>query len=474
MNKHQDHVGEKQQSEKYKSYGQMVSRAELERQLFVLTNIDPLTQLDKQEYFAQRTRTMLETNLETSFVLVYWNVKRFKVINDVFSSDTGNRVLVNISAKLKKLIAKQGTAGRLGDDKFVFCVTQKQLHKKWLLENANITLISDTAAYTFKSTFGIYEITDREVPVSLMCDRAKLAQQSVAEFNLVQGKPYAYYDGNLRQKMLEDQYLLSEMNLALAEGQFKTYLQPVYDIGSGKIVSAEALVRWKHPVHGLIPPAKFINIFEKNGLISQLDSYVWNQVAEEMEKRLQTGQPCVPVSINVSRVDFFTTTLLEELDEIIKRHHLPENMLRVEVTESAYTDDPDRILTIVRELRLKGFSVLLDDFGSGYSSFNTLKDIPIDILKIDMKFLEGFESSDRAGCILETIVAMAKRLHMEVIAEGVETETQARFLYGIGCRHVQGFFYARPVPAAEFNDLLSSPAKLALDKHVSKTSKCEK
>lgn len=470
MNTHHDQVVKKQPTEQSESNNQTVSREELERQLFILTNIDPLTQLDKPDYFAERTRIMLDTHPEQNFILVYWNVKRFKVINDVFSSDTGNRVLVNISAKLKKLIAKQGTAGRLGDDKFVFCVPQKQLHKKWLLESANITLISDTAAYTFKSTFGIYEITDRKVPITLMCDRAKLAQQSVAEFNLVQGKPYAYYDRNLRQQMLEDQYLLSQMNFALAEGQFQTYLQPVYDIGSGKIVSAEALVRWRHPVHGLIPPVKFISLFEKNGLISQLDKYVWNQVAEEMEKRLQTGQTCVPVSINVSRVDFFTTTLLEELDEIIKNHHLPDNLLRVEVTESAYTDDPDRILTIVRELRLKGISVLLDDFGSGYSSFNTLKDIPVDILKIDMKFLEGFESSDRAGCILETIVAMARRLHLEVIAEGVETENQARFLYEIGCRHVQGFFYARPVPAAEFSALLSGPVKLALDKQHTKKS----
>jgi EAL domain-containing protein (putative c-di-GMP-specific phosphodiesterase class I) len=188
-----------------------------------------------------------------------------------------------------------------------------------------------------------------------MCDRAKLAQQSVAEFSLVQGKPYAYYDQNLRQQMLEDQYLLSQMNYALAEGQFKTYLQPVYDLSSGRIVSSEALVRWRHPVQGLIPPGKFISIFEKNGLISQLDRYVWNQAAEEIEKRLSAGKPCVPISINVSRVDFFTTTLLEELDEIVQSHHLPENMLRVEVTESAYTDDPGPDHHYRQGITAKGF-----------------------------------------------------------------------------------------------------------------------
>ena len=330
------------------------------------------------------------------------------------------------------------------------------------MENANITLISDTAVYTFKSTFGIYEVENREVPIDIMCDRAKMAQQTVADFQMITNRPYAYYDRKLREKMLGDQYLLSQMNYALEEGQFLTYLQPVYDLETGKIVSAEALVRWLHPVKGLIPPAKFINLFEKNGLISQLDRYIWNQVAVEMETSLAAGDPCVPVSINVSRVDFFTTTLLEELDDIVTRHHLPKKMLRVEVTESAYTDDPTRIQNIVSELRAKGFSVLLDDFGSGYSSFNTLKDIPIDILKIDMKFLEGFESSVRAGCILETIVDMARRLGLEVIAEGIETKAQAEFLHTIGCRHVQGFLYSPPVPLARFRKLLLEPPKAAL------------
>jgi EAL domain-containing protein (putative c-di-GMP-specific phosphodiesterase class I)/GGDEF domain-containing protein len=449
-------------TENMQQEGTELTRAELEHKLFLLTSVDQMTGLDRKDYFAYRTRAMLDAHPELEFVLVYWNVNRFRVINDVFSADTGDRVLVNISAKLKALTATLGTAGRLNDDKFIFCVASKQLRKKWLLENANITLISDTAAFTFKSTFGIYEITDRSIPVDLMMDRARLAQQSVAEFSLVQGNPYAYYDQNMRRQMLEDQYLLSQMNYALEEGQFKIYLQPVYDLSTGRVVSSEALVRWLHPTQGLIPPGKFISVFEKNGMISQLDRYIWNQAAAEIEKRLSAGLPCVPISINVSRVDFFTTTLLEELDEIVTSHHLPENMLRVEVTESAYTDDPDRIITMVREMRLKGFRVLLDDFGSGYSSFNTLKDMPIDILKIDMKFLEGFESSDKAGCILESIVEMAKKMHLDVIAEGVETEAQARFLFKTGCRKVQGFLYSRPVPVEEFYKLLIGPAKLAL------------
>lgn len=453
---------EKKLIELFKQNKEKCSRTVLEQQLFALTNVDSLTGLDKQNYFTERTRVLLSEHLEQEFVLVYWNVKRFKVINDVFSADTGNRVLINIANKLKRLIIPLGTAARLNDDKFVFCVPQSKLTKAWLLENADITLISDTAAYTFKSTFGIYEVVDREVPVDIMCDRAKMAQQTVADFQMITDRPYAYYDKKLREKMLEDQYLLSQMNYALEEGQFLTYLQPVYDLVTGTIVSAEALVRWLHPAKGLIPPAKFINLFEKNGLISQLDRYVWNQVAVEMETRLAAGKPCVPISINVSRVDFFTTTLLDELDEIVTSHHLPKNMLRVEVTESAYTDDPTRIMNIVSALRTKGFSVLLDDFGSGYSSFNTLKDIPIDILKIDMKFLEGFETSARAGCILETIVAMAKRLNLEVIAEGVETKAQAQFLHTIGCRHVQGFLYSPPVPLTRFRKLLQESSKASL------------
>ncbi len=220
------------------------------------------------------------------------------------------------------------------------------------------------AAYTFKSTFGIYEITDRALSVAIMCDRVRLAQQTVDETHLVNGRPYAYYDNELREKLLEDQELISQMALALQEGQFKTYFQPVYDTPSGQVIGAEALVRWDHPERGLIPPMKFIPLFEQNGLITQLDRYVWNQSAAFLERRLEAGGRVVPVSVNVSRVDFYMTTLIEVFEDIVASHHIPKDLFRIEITETAYMDDPQRILEIINQLRSRGFTILLDDFAA--------------------------------------------------------------------------------------------------------------
>ena len=417
---------------------------------------DELTGLFQRDYFCEMTRKLLDLNPQEQYVLVYCNIKRFKVINDVFSPKTGDMVLISLGNKIKKLVENIGTAARLADDKFIFCVPRAKLKKEWVMENAIITLISDTAAFSFNSTFGLYKIKDRTISVNVMCDRAKIAQQTVAAVHFANAMPYAYYDAVMRKQIMEEQYLLSQMNYALQEKQFKLYIQPVYDIKAKKIISSEALVRWKHPEKGLISPGQFINIFEKNGLITQLDRYIWDAVGSALEKRLKRKQACVPISINVSRVDFFTTTLLDDLDAVITKHNLPRKLLRVEVTESAYADDPTRIMTLVKELRARNFTVLLDDFGSGYSSLNTLKDIPLDILKIDMKFLNDFETSNRAGFILDSIITMARRLEMGVIAEGVETQQQAEFLLKAGCRNVQGFLFAKPMPLEAFFDLLDA------------------
>ena len=417
---------------------------------------DELTGLFQRDYFCEMTRKLLDLNPQEQYVLVYCNIKRFKVINDVFSPKTGDMVLISLGNKIKKLVENIGTAARLADDKFIFCVPKAKLKKEWVMENAIITLISDTAAFSFNSTFGLYKIKDRTISVNVMCDRAKMAQQTVAAVHFANAMPYAYYDAVMRKQLMEEQYLLSQMNYALQEKQFKLYIQPVYDMKAKKIISSEALVRWKHPEKGLISPGQFINIFEKNGLITQLDRYIWDAVGSALEKRLKNKQACVPISINVSRVDFFTTTLLDDLDDVITKHNLPRKLLRVEVTESAYADDPTRIMTLVKELRARNFTVLLDDFGSGYSSLNTLKDIPLDILKIDMKFLNDFETSNRAGFILDSIITMARRLEMGVIAEGVETQQQAEFLLKAGCRNVQGFLFAKPMPLEAFFDLLDA------------------
>lgn len=412
---------------------------------------DYLTKIYNREYFYEKTAELLHDNPAQDYVLVLWNIKRFKVVNEVFGTETGDRVLKNIAAKLTNTFGEDCTYGRLELDNFAFCCPKAKLSLEWLRQNSTLTLISDTEAYSFRAYFGLYEAVDRDLTVRAMFDRAKMALQTVKASD---GNSYAIYDKSLRDGMLEEQELVSQMELALFEKQFAVYYQPIYSISTGKIVAAEALARWIHPTKGVIPPWKFIPLFERNGLITQLDRYIWNETCKMIRQQLEQGEIVVPVSVNVSRVDFYNQHLYEDIVEIVERNEIDRKYLRIEVTESAYADNPQQLINIVGNLRQAGFVVLMDDFGSGYSSLNTLKEIPVDILKIDLKFLEHFETLERVGKIVASIIRMAKWLELEVVAEGVETKEQMEFLKSLGCDKGQGFYYARPQPLAKFKKLL--------------------
>lgn len=420
--------------------------------------IDELTGLSERSRFFSETRRMLDRNPQEHYGIIFWDVVRFKLINHVFSTSTGDMVLQNIASSIRSYVGERGTYGRLVEDHFAFCVPCDMIDMDWLKQHSEVTLISDTAVYTFKSTYGIYPITDRSIPVDVMCERAAHAQTLTLSKGPLGDVYYTFYTEEMHEQELEERGLASEMSLALAEEQITAFFQPIYDIDTGRVASAEALARWVHPEKGLVRPDRFIRLFEANGMITALDRHIWDQAAAFVERRLAAGKPAVPVSINVSRVDFFATTLVEELEDVVSSHNIPHELLRVEVTESAYTDDPERILEVVGHLRDLGFTVMLDDFGSGYSSLNTLKDMPLDILKLDMGFLRDFESSTASGTIIQHIVAMARELGLKVVAEGVETREQARFLLGVGCHLAQGFYYARPQPASDFDALLDAQA----------------
>lgn len=418
-------------------------------------DVDPLTGIANKRHFFAETRHLLDCDPNTQYSIVYWGVIRFKLINDVFSPTTGENVLKSIAESIKKIVADGGTCGRIGDDSFAFCLPSEHLSPSQLTGNSEVTLMSDTAMYTFKSTFGVYEIDDLTCSVETMCERAAHAQSSVGDTLAAGGDCYAFYDSAMHKGVLENQELVSQLSYALASDQIKVYFQPIYDIITGQIASAEALARWEHPEKGLVFPGLFIPLFESNGMITELDKHIWDSAAGFLEKRLASGEKVVPVSINVSRVDFFATTLMDEFDDIVSSHDLPRELLRIEVTESAYTDDPKRIIDIVGTLRKRGHTVLLDDFGSGYSSLNTLKDMSIDILKLDMSFLRDFETDDRTKHVINHIVAMAHDLGLKVVAEGVETQEQVDFLRSVDCNLAQGYFYSRPVSEADFVKMLS-------------------
>ena len=243
------------------------------------------------------------------------------------------------------------------------------------------------------------------------------------------------------------------MDTALSNGQFEVWLQPQYSHQSGERVGAEALVRWRHPERGLIAPGEFIPIFEQNGFVYELDRFVWRQTALLLRRWLDEGKEPLPISINISRYDIYQPDFFEYITGLIEENSLPIELLRLEITESAFSKSTEQIIAMVEQLRDYGFYVEIDDFGSGYSSLNTLKDVPANILKLDIRFLEGNTKAHRGGRILESVIRMAKWLDMPVIAEGVETIEQADYLRTLGCDYIQGFLYAKPLPVEEYERL---------------------
>lgn len=424
---------------------------QLIRELKYNSEYDALTNIYKKETFEKATQEMLKMHSYQDYVLLVWNVERFKILNDLLGTITGDRILQSIATFFRENFLNSGTFGRLNADRFALCIPEINLDVEDILKGLNERFSWINHNVVIKC--GVYKIDDINLEVNQMCDRANLALQTIKGKYL---EKFAFYDDRLRNILLEEQSLIDDSEKALKEKQFKIFLQPIFSLVTKTPISAEVLVRWIHPEQGVISPGLFIPLFERNGFISKLDFYVWEQTCIFLKSRREKGYCDVPVSVNVSRMSLYDATLFEKIVALTEKYDIPPYLFKIEITESAYTDNPKQLLETVAKLRDKGFIVLMDDFGSGYSSLNTLKDISVDVLKIDMKFLENFENSNKTGCILQSIVKMAKRLGMSVIAEGVETSNQLDFLKSIGCDRIQGFYFARPMPCEEFETYIQN------------------
>ena len=291
------------------------------------------------------------------------------------------------------------------------------------------------------------------VEPTIMFDRAKTAC-SMARGDYQ--NPLVVYDEDMRLKEMFNQRLINDLKKAIAEKQFLVYYQPKYDISYDppKLSSCEALIRWKHPELGMVSPGEFVPLFESNGMISEVDSYVWQEAAEQIGRWKKELNFSLPVSVNISRTDVFNTTLGDKFIELIRKNSLNYDDLKLEITESAYTDNGKQLLDLINRLRGVGFQIEMDDFGSGYSSLNMLSSLPIDILKMDMKFVKKIEESETDYRLVRLIIDIARYLNLKVVAEGVETAGQLRLLKEAGCDLIQGFYFSKPVPADEIRELI--------------------
>lgn len=413
---------------------------------------DRLTGLYSREYFFRKAHEKLLENPDKEYCVICSNIENFKLFNDVYGVAAGDNLLKEIASLLRLMVGTDGVCGRFSADWFV-CLQESAREKRDRENFGKFNLGVSSNMKKVVMRWGIYEVTDRTVSVEKMCDRAMLAVESIKG---IYDRYFVEYDDVLRGKLGKEKAITDAMETALSEKQFVVYFQPKYSLKDNVMVGAEALVRWNHPQWGLVPPGEFIPLFEKNGFIPRLDNYVWEQVCEKLNEWKQKGYPLFPVSVNVSRVDVYYNELADYCVNLLKKYNVDPAYLHLEITESAYAKDQEQIVNTVSDLHNAGFVIEMDDFGSGYSSLSMFSRMKIDVLKLDMKFVRNETAKPVDRSILSDVVNMAHRVHLGVVAEGVETSEQLERLKLVGCDYGQGYYFAKPMPAAEFEELLAS------------------
>ncbi len=408
--------------------------------------LDELTGLYNRTYFYEIAKEMLEQS-EEEMCIVAMDICNFKVVNELYGTNAGDTLLIEIAEHLKKLDEKyKMIPSRFMSDHYYMCLP-RHVFEEGIFPKRFQTSLEEVDV---RVVYGVFFVNvNEEIPVNVMCDRALLAAH---------GKNHHYteyihfYDDTERRQMMQEQEIENDMEQALSENQFYIVIQPKYNPITNCIVGGETLVRWKHPVKGFISPGIFIPVFEKNGFIIQLDYFVWEETCRLLSKRKQEGKHYVPISINVSRAHFYGSELMNKLNELIEKYHLDTKDIELEITESLCGEGSDSIYNKIQKLQDKGFKIAMDDFGSGYSSLNMLKEMPLDIIKMDLRFLDGEEK--KSHLILKALIEMAQTMNLKVVVEGVELLSQVEFLSQFDCS-LQGFYFSRPVVTEEFEKMLS-------------------
>ena len=418
------------------------------KKLISATETDGLTGLYNRDFFFQYANRMNRERPDVPMDAIVMNIEQFHSVNALNGRDFGDQVLRALGSEVLAIAQENGgIAGRFGADRFdIYCRHTTDYPAIFDRLQGKLDKLSPNASIRLR--MGVMPWQARLEPVAQF-DMARtacsMARGHYKEHLIV-------FDEKVRQREIYEQRLLNDLRRALDNYEFEVYYQPKYDIQSDppKLVSAEALIRWRHPELGMIPPGDFIPLFERNGQIAAVDKYVWNEAARQVVKWREEYGVTIPVSVNLSRVDVFDPTLEETLEGVLAYNGLEHSALKLEVTESAYTENADQLIQVVKSLREKGYVVEMDDFGTGYSSLNMLSAMPIDVLKMDRAFVRNIEHDERDIQLVALILDIARNLKIPVVAEGVETGEQIRLLRELGCAIVQGYYFSRPLHPTEF------------------------
>lgn len=424
-----------------------------EKEILSLAYEDKVTYIGNQNKFYRECSKYLLDKTSLNYIIVYFDINNFKMINDTFGYEFGDNLLITIAKALKEELTEGEVYARLSSDYFAIFCDYKNGRNKIIRKLDNIrSNIESNLSIVFEISLcvGIYFVEEGEVDIQKAVNKANMAR-SVAKGKNIN---YAIYNEDVRNKLSEESMILDDIKIALVKNQFEVYYQPKFSLVTGEMIGSEALIRWNHPEHGFISPAVFIPIAEKSKLILKIGRFVFERVCNDLYEWKKQGKKIVPVSVNLSRVELYQPDIVKFINKTIKMYNLSSDFIEIEITETVAINELNILKNVLNELRTYGFSISMDDFGTGYSSISCLRDMPIDILKLDKSFLGGIEHDERSRNIAKSIVSLAKSLDLVVIIEGVESKEQAELMKQFGCDLVQGFYFARPMPAKNFLDLL--------------------
>ena len=414
---------------------------------------DHLTGLYTKDFFTEYIKQIEKYNPDRKMDVSVINIEHFHLINELYGRNEGDKALICIADTLSELLDEMGGIGSRTEADYFYIYNENNDDYDKVLHRLLDSLSKEMPSAHVRLRMGIYKEVDKELTAENWIDRAKTACDRIrGDYS----RHIAYYNNEFYEKSKYQEKLISDIEGAITNKDLVVYYQPKYNIQGDepRLRSAEALIRWNHPEFGMISPGDFIPLFESNGLIQKLDHYVWREAAEQVGKWKKKYGMSVPVSVNVSRMDIYYPKLRDDFNALLKENGLDNNELMMEITESAYADNADQLVNVIEQLRNDGFMIEMDDFGSGYSSLNMLTTIPIDALKMDMKFIRNMQKDEKSMKLVELILDIADFLQVPVIAEGVETEEQLLILKERGCDIIQGYYFSKPVPPEEFTTFI--------------------
>lgn len=432
------------------------------KQLYNIKNMDALTGIPTLHKFKKDVDKLLLNNKDKQFVIIYTDINQFKHINDSLGYDMGDEILCDV-ANLISSKKEHLCYARIGEDNFLMVIPYEEYEEEGKLkqyindmfEQFNIVQRQKFPGYKFIFTSGASILSINE-DITVAIDNANIARKSLKPTTKTVCK---FFNDTMKQKMQKELEITNNMESALRNNEFIVYIQPKIELKENKIVGGEALVRWRKPDGSIIPPNDFIPLFEKNGFIVNLDFYIYEEVLKTMKSWMDDGLELIPVSLNVSRIHLYDEEFVDEFKKLVDTYGIPYHLLELELTESIFLNNSEIAINTMMNFRKLGFCVSIDDFGSGYSSLNLLKNMATDVIKLDKEFFGNDIMHNEEKIIVSSIISMAKQLNMKVLSEGIETTNQSEFLKSVSCDMAQGYLYSKPIPIKEFEELVFNTVK---------------